>query len=364
MSPLPLHRRIGRLAIVGCAGTSVSPDLKALARDFDLGGVILFARNVEAPGQVAEMAREIRDLARDLPPWVSVDQEGGRVARLRRPFTEWPAMATLGRSGDDALAGRFARALAREMLAVGISLDYAPVLDLRTNPANTVIGDRALGDRPEVVARLGAAIIRALQEEGLAACGKHFPGHGDTRGDSHDTLPVVDHPPERLRAVELVPFRAAIEAGVSSIMSAHVLVPAIDDAQPSTLSPAIMEGLLRTELGFEGVILSDDLQMRAIADGYTVEQSMVGAVAAGCDAVLICGPDHDVHARAFEALVHAVEAEQVPRGRIEDALRRQRRQKERFLAADSPRALRRAPDDVLGCDAHQAIAAEMARFQS
>ena len=362
MSPLPLHRRIGQLAIVGCSGTSVSPELKALAREFDLGGVILFARNVEAPDQIAEMAREIRALARDLPLWVSVDQEGGRVARLRRPFTEWPAMATLGRSGDDALAGRFARALAREMLAVGISLDFAPVLDIRTNPANTVIGDRALGDRPEVVARLGAVIVRALQEEGLAACGKHFPGHGDTAGDSHDTLPVVDHPPDRLRAVELVPFRAAIEAGVSSIMSAHVLVPAIDEVRPSTLSPAVMEGILRNELGFEGVILSDDLQMRAIADGYTVERAIVGAVAAGCDAVLVCGPDHDVHARALEALVHAVEAEELPLGRIEDALGRQRRQKERFLAVDSPRAVQPAADNVIGCDFHQAIAAEMARF--
>jgi beta-N-acetylhexosaminidase len=362
MSPLPLHRRIGQIAIVGCAGTSVAPELRSLAREFDLGGVILFARNVEEPAQVAAMAREIRDLARDLPLWVSVDQEGGRVARLRRPFTEWPAMATLGRSGDDALAGRFARALARELLAVGISLDYAPVLDVHTNPANTVIGDRALGDRPEVVARLGAVIVRALQEEGLAACGKHFPGHGDTSGDSHNTLPVVEHPPDRLRAVEFVPFRAAIDAGVSAIMSAHVLVPSIDETRPSTLSPAIMEDILRKELGFEGVILSDDLQMRAITLGYSVDRAIVGAVAAGCDGVLICGPDHDVHARALEALVHAVEAEELPLGRIDDALARLGRQKERFVPADRRLSTQPAAADVLGCDAHQAIAAEMARF--
>jgi beta-N-acetylhexosaminidase len=362
MSPQPLHREIGQIAIVGCAGTSVAPELRALAREFDLGGVILFARNVEAPAQVAEMAREIRDLARDRPLWVSVDQEGGRVSRLRRPFTEWPAMTTLGRSGDEALADRFARALARELSAVGISLDYAPVLDVHSNPANTVIGDRALADRPEVVARLGAVVVRALQEEGLAACGKHFPGHGDTAGDSHDTLPVVEHPPERLRAVEFMPFRAAIAAGVSAIMSAHVLVPAIDDTRPSTLSPAVMEGILRQELGFEGVILSDDLEMRAISDGYRVEQAIVGAVASGCDGVLICGPNHDVHARALEALVYAVETQQVPFRRIDEALARLGRQKERFLVADRPQATPRVLDDVIGCDAHQAIAAEMARF--
>jgi beta-N-acetylhexosaminidase len=362
MSPLPLHRRIGQLAIVGCGGTSVSAELRALAREFDLGGVILFARNVKAPDQVAGMAREIQDLALDLPLWVSVDQEGGRVMRLRKPFTEWPAMATLGRSRDDGLADRFARALARELRAVGISLDYAPVLDVNTNPANPVIGDRALGDCPEVVARLGAVIIRALQGDGVAACGKHFPGHGDTATDSHHELPVVEHAPDRLRAVELVPFRAAVDAGVAAIMSAHVLVPALDEARPSTLSPAIMAGLLRRELGFEGVILSDDLQMRAISDRYSVDKAIVGAVGAGCDGVLICGPDHGVQARALEALVHAVEAEELPRSRIDDALARQQRQKERFLMAGRPRAQAREWQATLGCDAHQAIAAEMAKF--
>lgn len=340
----------------------MSADLRALAREFDLGGVILFARNVEAPEQVAEMAREIRDLARDLPLWVSVDQEGGRVARLRRPFTEWPPMATLGRSGDDGLAERFARALARELRAVGISLDYAPVLDVHTNPANTVIGDRALSDGSEIVARIGAVIVRGLQEEGIAACGKHFPGHGDTSADSHHELPTVGFGPDRLRAIELVPFRAAIDAGVAAIMSAHVLVPALDDARPSTLSPTIMSGLLRDELGFEGVILSDDLEMRAIAEGYTIERAIVGAIGAGCDSVLICGPTQEAQARALEALVHAVEVEELPLGRIEDALVRQQRQKERFLSAARPRPAALDLPAVLGCDAHQAIAAEMARF--
>jgi beta-N-acetylhexosaminidase len=362
MSPMPLHRRIGQLAIVGCQGTAVPAELRALAREFDLGGVILFARNIEAPEQVAEMAVEIGDLARDVPLWVSVDQEGGRVARLKRPFTEWPPMATLGRSGDDRLADRFARALARELRAVGISLDYAPVLDVNTNPANTVIGDRALSDRPDLAARLGAVIVRALQEEGVAACGKHFPGHGDTSADSHHELPVVPHEPDRLRAIELLPFRAAIDAGVAAIMSAHVLVPAFDDTRPATLAPALMRGLLREELGFDGLILSDDLEMRAVADGFSIDRAAVGAVAAGCDAVLICGSSHDSQARALEAVVHAVETEDVPLGRIEDALARHSRQKERFLAGARDRAAPREAMALLGCDAHQAIAAEMAGF--
>jgi len=353
-----LHQRVGQLAIVGFKGVAVPVELRSLVREFDLGGVILFARNVEAPDQVAEIGREIRSLSRDLPIWVSVDQEGGRVARLKRPFTEWPPMATLGRSGDERLAERFARALGRELRAVGISLDYAPVLDVRTNPANTVIGDRALDDRADVVSRLGATIIRALQDEGVASCGKHFPGHGDTLADSHDDLPVVEHPLDRLRAVELAPFRAAIDAGVAAIMTAHVLVPSVDEERPATLSPAIVTRLLREELQFSGAILSDDLQMKAIADQYPVGRAAVAAVAAGCDGVLICGPDQGAQAAALEAIVRAVEAGEIPHARFDDALWRQRRQKDRFLTRAAPADLRAA----LGRDEHQAIADDMARF--
>src|SRR5206468_9544136 len=185
-----------------------------------------------------------------LPLWVSVDQEGGRVARLKSPFTEWPPMATLGRSGDAKLAERFARALASELKAVGVTLDYAPVLDVHTNPKNPVIGDRALAEQAADVARLGAAIVRGLQAEGIAACGKHFPGHGDTATDSHHELPLVEQPPERLRDVELKPFAAAIAAGVATIMTAHVFVPSLDDQRPATLSRKVVTDLLRHELAY------------------------------------------------------------------------------------------------------------------
>jgi beta-N-acetylhexosaminidase len=221
-----LRKHVGQIAIAGFAGEAIPVDLRLLAREFDLGGVSLFARNVVAPEQVAEISREVRELTKELPLWVSVDQEGGRVARLKAPFTVWPPMLTLGRSGDEALAARFARALAAELKAVGISLDYTPVLDILTNPKNPVIGDRALAERAQDVARLGRAIITALQGEGIAACGKHFPGHGDTATDSHHELPLVEHPPDRIEAVELVPFRAAIDANVASIMTAHILMPA------------------------------------------------------------------------------------------------------------------------------------------
>ncbi len=364
MSPSALRRQVGHLLIAGFNGQQLPVELVTLAREFGLGGVILFARNIADPDQVAELCFDAARLMPDLPLWVSVDQEGGRVARLKAPFTEWPPMATLGRSGDVRLAERFARAMAAELKAVGITLDYMPVLDILTNPKNPVIGDRALAETAEDVARLGGAIIRTMQAEGIAACGKHFPGHGDTSTDSHHELPLVEHPIERLRQVEFVPFRAAIEAQVATIMTAHVFLPALDEHRPASLSARIVQRLLREELGYQGVIISDDLEMKAIANEYAVPAAGVLAIEAGCDAMLICSGDHDTQAAALEALVHAVEDDRLRLSRVEDALARQRRTKERFLAASvlarphSGRTLR----ERLGRDEHRAIADEMARF--
>jgi beta-N-acetylhexosaminidase len=363
MSSRDFRRHVGQIAIAGFAGHSIPSDLRLLAREFDLGGIILFARNVEAPEQVAEISREAQSLAREFPLWVSVDQEGGRVARLKSPFTAWPPMATLGRSGDERLAERFARALAAELKAVGISLDYTPVLDVHTNPSNPVIGDRALAERAEDVARLGRAIIMALEAEGIAACGKHFPGHGDTSTDSHHELPLIEHPPDRLYAIELVPFRAAIEAGVACIMTAHILIPALDEERPATLSPRIVNGLLKGELGYTGLVVSDDLEMRAISERYGIPDATVAAIAAGCDAVLMCGASQEQQVAALEAVIRAAEDGTLPLARLEDALARHRRVKERFLAPAHPRPLAGAAlRAALGRDEHQAIAAEMARF--
>ena len=363
-----IRRDVGQLLIGSLTGFTITPEIRSLAREFSLGGVTLFSRNIEAPEQVAELSIDVQTLASELPLWVAVDQEGGRVARLRKPFTEWPPMAVLGRSGSVDLASRFAAALAAEMKAVGITLDYAPVLDIHTNPKNPIIGDRALADDAELVARLGTAIVRGLQDNGVAACGKHFPGHGDTSVDSHLELPLVEHPPDRIRRVECVPFRAAIRAEVAFIMTAHVLVPALDEERPATLSPRIVQAILRDELGYQGVILSDDLEMKAIAKSYAVPDAAVQAIAAGCDGLLICSGDVEVQAATLEALVHAVEDGRISYKRIEDAMKRLRRAKERFLAAPVGSLSGRRSDragrlqHVLGCDAHQRIAEEMSRF--
>jgi beta-N-acetylhexosaminidase len=367
MSPQPLRRRIGQLLIGSFAGADVPVEMRSLAREFDLGGITVFGRlgNIESPEQVAGLAFDVRSLGVELPAWVAIDQEGGRVARLRSPFTEWPPMAVLGRSDDVVLAGRFAAALAAELTAVGISLDYAPVLDIHTNPRNPVIGDRALGEKPDVVAKLGRVIIDELQRAGVAACGKHFPGHGDTATDSHIELPIVEHPPDRLRAVEFEPFRAAVAARVAFIMTAHVLVTSIDDERPATLSPKIVQRLLREELGFNGVIISDDLEMKALASAYTTAEAAVASIAAGCDAVLFCGSgktaDVALQAGVLEALIHAVEDERLPVKRVEAALERNRHAKERFLKDWRPPTAAQLRQ-VIGSEQHRVIAEQMAAF--
>ena len=360
----PIRRHLGQLVMAGFAGPTIPHELRAVAREYDLGGLILFGRNVEAPEQVAELAYDAQAMSHELPLWVSIDQEGGRVARLKEPFTVWPPIRTLGRSGEVLLAERFSRALARELRAVGVSLNYAPVLDVDTNTDNPVIGDRALSDQAEDVARLGAAIIDGLQGEGVAACGKHFPGHGDTSTDSHRELPVVEHAPERLQEVELVPFRAAVASQVAMIMTAHVLYPTLDEERPATLSRHVVTEMLRQELGFPGLIATDDLSMQAITADWSVERASVAAIAAGCDVLLLCAPDVDQQVRAVESLIRAVESEILPVARIEEALQRQHRVKARFLTGTRDR--RPLPSGelraVLGCDEHAAVADAMRQF--
>jgi beta-N-acetylhexosaminidase len=356
-----VRREIGQLLVGSLPACTLTPEIRSLARDFQLGGVSLFARNIEAPEQVAELSRDVQTLAHEVPLWFSVDQEGGPVARLKSPFTEWPPMAVLGRSGDEMLAARFATCLAAELRAVGVTLDYAPVLDIHTNAQNPVIGDRALAGDADLVARLGVAIIKGLQQNGVAACGKHFPGHGDTSVDSHFELPLVEHPPDRLRRVEFVPFRAAKAAGVAFMMTAHVLVPSLDETHPATLSRRIVSGILREEIGFEGPIFTDDLEMKAIAKRYTIGEAAVQAIGAGCDGLLICSGSLEAQVEALEALVHAIEDGRLPVRRVEDALARHRRVKERFLAA--PASAGRAPlRAVLGADEHRRVAEEMSRY--
>ena len=274
--------------------------LTALERD-QLAGVILFKRNLEdgAPGAAAQIRRLAAAAART--PLVAVDQEGGRVQRLRAPVLELPPMRAIGERDDAELTERVARALGEQLGVIGFNVNFAPVFDVDTNPDNPVIGDRSFSADPEAVARHGLAFARGLRAAGVMACGKHFPGHGDTVQDSHLALPAIAHDLDRLERVELVPFRAAA-AELESIMTAHIVFQAIDPEVPATLSAPVISGLLRDSLGFEGIVVSDDLEMKAIADHFGIRDAAVRAIRAGCDLLLICS-DLQRLAQAHAALV-------------------------------------------------------------
>jgi beta-N-acetylhexosaminidase len=358
------RREVGQLMFAGFRGHTIPVELRSLAREFDLGGVVLFARNVAEPAQVADLAREARELSTSSPVWVAIDQEGGRVQRVKAPLTVWPAPATLGRADDVQLTGRFARALGRELRAMGITFDFAPVLDVLTRKDNPAIGDRAISDDVARVAKHGVAFIEALQREGLPACAKHFPGHGEATVDSHEDLPVVDVSPDRLEHVEWVPFRAAIAAGVDAVMSCHLLVPSLDEQHPATLSHDVITGRLRGQLGFGGLVLTDDMDMKAISLRMSPGEAASRAVAAGCDGVLQCGGDVDRVAAALEGMVRAVEDGSIKFTRLDDALLRHRALKARYLSEEARRRAPAAPTlrEVIGSAEHALVAEQMRQF--
>jgi beta-N-acetylhexosaminidase len=278
----------GSLIICGFEAPTADAEVRELLREVTPLGLILFARNIESPAAVRELNAELKSLVAPRPLLLTVDQEGGRVARIKEPLTNWPPLRCLGERGDAQLAQAFGRALATELRALHFDVDFAPVLDVDTNLNNPIIGDRALSADPKGVAKLGAAFIQGLQGAGVAACGKHFPGHGDTDVDSHLALPSVQHSLQRLRQVEWPPFAAAIAAHLSAIMTAHVMVPELDSRHPATLSQTLLQTHLRQELGFKGVVVSDDIEMRALADGYSPEQMALLGLQAGIDVFLAC----------------------------------------------------------------------------
>jgi beta-N-acetylhexosaminidase len=331
-SELPLEAAVGQCLMVGFPGTEPPEDLLGWIARGQLGGIVLFTQNVGEPAQVRRLCEQLQEAAAEspgaVPLMISVDQEGGWVARLSDPFTVPPLAGELAIEGHQAVS-RIARQVALELRSVGITMNLAPVLDVNTNLANPIIAERAFSDEPQECARLGVAYIESLQGAGCAGCGKHFPGHGDTVTDSHQVVPVVTHDLDRLKAVELVPFRAAAEAGVAAIMSAHILLPRIDPEAVATLSQPVIEGLLRKELGYEGCVITDDLDMRAVADEHTCEEAAVMALRAGCDVALVCGTE-DAAPRMHAAIMEALSDGTLSEERIRQACGRVLAPKGRF----------------------------------
>jgi beta-N-acetylhexosaminidase len=349
-----LARQAARMVCIGFDSKSITPEVEALI-ERGVGGVVLFSRNVESPQQFSELCADLKERA-GRPFLTCIDQEGGRVQRLREPFTIIPPMRAVGAANDETLARELGRVLARELRAVNIDMDLAPVMDVDTNPDNPVIAARSFGRTPQLVARMGVAMIRGLQEEGVAACAKHFPGHGDTSQDSHFDLPALSHPIERLMSVEIPPFAAAIEAGVSAIMTAHVIFQPIDPQFPATMSQKVLDGLLRGKLGFDGPVISDAMDMKAIADHFGFDDAVVQAAAAGVDLLMLCH-SHEQQNRAIDLLVKAAESDQLPRERLEQAGRRLDALYGRYVKP----ATRGALPPLIGSEMHRAVADQVLR---
>ncbi|MGM0498739.1 MAG: beta-N-acetylhexosaminidase [Bacillota bacterium] len=323
---MSLEEKVGQLFQVGFQSKSIDREIKDLIENYHIGGVIYFTRNIENLEQTASLSKNLQELALDsgagIPLFISVDQEGGKVRRIK-DLTYFPANIEIGATGDKELSRKAAAVTAKELKGLGINVNLAPVLDVNNNPANPVIGERSFGADPILVAEMGVAYIKGLQAEGIIATAKHFPGHGDTAVDSHFDLPVINHSRERLDQVELYPFKKAIEAGVDSIMVAHIYFSTIESEAgiPATLSKAVLNDLLREELNFEGVIITDDLEMGAITNFFGTAAGAVKTIEAGADIVLI-SHSYDKQKQAIEAVIAAVENGRISEKRIEESLRR------------------------------------------
>ncbi len=343
--------------MIGFEEMEVTPDLRAWLQDYRPGGIILFSRNLVDAKQIATLTNELQAIAGNIPLLIAIDQEGGRVSRLPSDFTIFPPAATVAQSGSTDLAYQAATVTAKELRSVGINMNMAPVLDIHTNPDNPIIGNRAFGTEPKQVSKMGAAIIAGLQDHQVLACGKHFPGHGDTSTDSHLELPSVHASRKRLEEIELQPFQYAIEHGLQAMMTAHVNYPELDPIYPATLSSTILSGLLREELGFSGVILSDDLEMRAILDHAHVGDAAVRSLQAGADMLLIC-KSRALATDTFQALNRAITDGKLDPTKIQASLDRIHAVKQQFVYPYYPIDLSTL-SNIVGIPAHREVLASI-----
>lgn len=353
---MSLKNQVGRHFFVGFHGVRPPKEIFKLIEDYGVGGILFFAENCK---NLRDMSALIQELKRRAPGplCVAVDHEGGRVHRLPKPVTHFPPMLHVGRWMEKMPSATFAadvgRAMGRELKGLGFDTGFSPVVDVCVNPLNKVIGDRSFSLKAEVVSHCAARFIEALQSQRVAACAKHFPGHGDTVQDSHETLPVLNHNRKRLEHLELAPFRAAISAGVASIMTAHVVFQGIDCDLPATLSVKLVRDLLRGEMQFGGLIFSDSLDMKAIANRWSMSEAAILAFNAGCDMMLL-GRDPKESIEVIDHFASAVERGDISKSQLQASQQRIEAYQRQFVAKTF------TPNfDFVGCAEHQKLAARL-----
>jgi beta-N-acetylhexosaminidase len=367
LAKMTLEQKVGQVFMLGFEGTSLNDANRALIGGLHLGGVTLFARNIDNAAQLAQLDHDLQTVADPVPLFISVDQEGGLVVRVTEGATIFPGNMAVGATGDPALARQVAEASAQELLAMGVNMDLGPVVDVNTNPLNPVIGVRSFGSTVDLVSQMATEAVAGVQSTGVSAVAKHFPGHGDTSVDSHRDLPVVPHPLERLQSLEFKPFQAAMQAGVDGIMTAHLYLPRIEPQQngPATLSKTVLTGLLRDQLGYQGLVLTDALDMDAIKKDRTAAGAAVDAFEAGADLLLIAGITADDRMHLGDgppALLAAVQSGRISEARLDESVLRILEAKARRGVLPGAAAAPPVPDaSVLNSPEHRALALDVAR---
>ena len=337
---MSLEEKIGQMFQIGFSGTKIIPEVEEMIKNYHVGGIIYFRRNIESLRQLSELSNELQKFSVNhrpgLPLIISTDQEGGIVHRLIGGGTHFPGNMTLGATKDVGLAKKMGQVVANELKAVGINMDFAPALDVNNNPLNPVIGVRSFGEDPSLVAELGVAFIKGIQSEGVIACGKHFPGHGDTITDSHLSLPIVEHNRIHLERVEFYPFIQAIKAGVNSIMTAHVCFPSLEPKKgiPATLSYNILTNLLRGKLGYTGIIITDCMEMKAIVDDFGTSEGAIMSIKAGSDVVLV-SHTLEKQKKAIKAVIQEVKEGKISEERINQSVLRMLRLKKKRIGFEN-----------------------------
>ncbi len=337
-----ISQKVGHLLMVGIQGQTLDSASKDFLSEIRPNGVILFARNIESPKQIGELNHDLQEFALNIgldPLFIAVDQEGGRVRRLLEPFSEFPPSWEMAKSSSPEDSVRdFAFRTATELRLAGFNLDFVPVLDVvneNVDLKSTVIGDRSFGGNPETVAHLGNIVTHEMRSQGVIPCAKHFPGHGATTVDSHFDLPVDERSLQDLEARDLIPFKQAVQNKIEMIMTAHVLFPKLDPDNPATMSCRILDNLLRKRFGYEGIIITDDLDMGAVSKSYPTDTCVVESFNAGADILLICN-SQDKALAALAALRNAIRNRQIDTHQVSVSIKRIESLKRKFNGSFRP----------------------------
>lgn len=333
---MTLEEKIGQMVIIGLDGYTMDDNTKKMIEDNRVGGFILFGDNVKSSDQLLDLVNSLKrtNSKNKLPLFISVDQEGGRVSRMPGEFKNLPSNQTIGKVNNEDFSYEIGSILGEEIKALGFNMNYAPVLDINSNPKNPIIGDRSFGTNAELVSKLGVQTMKGIQKSGVIPVVKHFPGHGDTSVDSHIGLPSVDNDMSRLKSFELIPFNNAIKNGADAVMVAHILLNKIDSENPASLSKTIITDILRNELNFQGLVITDDMTMGAILKNYTISDAAIKSVNAGTDILLVCH-GHDNEVAVIDALKKAVEDSTISEERIDESVYRILKLKDKYKLTDN-----------------------------